>query len=67
MYVCVERTYFTYIFSGGGAGETEIGRDLGFEYAVLPQVGVVAICCLCNLSEKEREKNRRKEHEVGES
>lgn len=37
-------TFHTYSFSG----ETEVACDLGFEYAVLPQVGVTAICCLCN-------------------
>lgn len=37
---------FTYVFFGEGSGVTEVTCDLGFEYAVLPQVGVDAICCL---------------------
>lgn len=49
------KNVFTYVF-----GEAEVPCDLGFEYAVLPQVGVEAICCLCNLHEtkkKHPEKN----------
>lgn len=44
----------TYIFSG----ETEVASDLGFEYAVLPQVSVGAICCFCNLHEKKKQKKK---------
>lgn len=44
-----------YIHTYSFSGETEVAGDLGFEYAVLPQVGVRAICCLCNLrGEKEK-------------
>lgn len=51
----------TYIISG----ETEVAGDLGFEYAVLPQVSVGAICCFCNLHEKKKTKKKtgdRKKH-----
>lgn len=40
--------------------EAEVARDLGFEYAVLPQVSVGAICCFCNLHEQ---KNKKQETE----
>lgn len=40
--------------------EAEVARDLGFEYAVLPQVSVGAICCFCNLHEKKKETGDRK-------
>lgn len=39
--------------------EAEVACDLGFEYAVLPQVSVGAICCFCNLHEQKTKKNRR--------
>lgn len=54
----------TYIFSG----ETEVASDLGFEYAVLPQVSVGAICCFCNLHEKNKKINkiRRQKNHHGE-
>lgn len=56
-------TFGTYSFSG----ETEVAFDLGFEYAVLPQVGVTAICCLCNLrgGKKKRERGKKNMKEVG--
>lgn len=43
--------------------EAEVARDLGFEYAVLPQVSVGAICCFCNLHEQKKQKtgDRKKE------
>lgn len=51
-----------YIHTYSFSGETEVACDLGFEYAVLPQVGVTAICCLCNLR---RKKKREKKHAGG--
>lgn len=43
-----------YIHTYSFFSETEVPSDLGFEYAILPQVGVRAICCLCNLHKKKR-------------
>lgn len=54
-------TFGTYSFSG----ETEVACDLGFEYAVLPQVGVTAICCLCNLRGGGKKREREEKHEGG--
>lgn len=54
----LKHTLFTYIFGGGSSGEAKIACDLGFEYAVLPQVDFEAICCLCNLREKKKKIHR---------
>lgn len=54
-----------YIHTYSFSGETEVACDLGFEYAVLPQVGVTAICCLCNLRRKKKERGKKNMQEVG--
>lgn len=54
-----------YIHTYSFSGETEVASDLGFEYAVLPQVGVRAICCLCNLRGKKKREREKNMQEVG--